>query len=144
MVFASRTTDRHQMHCCSKMVVNYLRRMYRVCFLFLYYGKINYRIFNFRLSIDSKTIFYRGLSTSTLVAWYLLAQYSLFSAQFHKIPILQLQGTETFFLNTETRTTDSQWRLMWQTKYASAVPKNLWVGVDFWPCSESNFLTGRL
>ena len=30
---------------------------------------------------------------------------------------------------------------MWQTKYASAVPKNL--GFDFWPCSEGDFLTGR-
>ena len=30
---------------------------------------------------------------------------------------------------------------MWQTKYASAVPKNL--GVDFRPCSEGDFLTGR-
>ena len=33
---------------------------------------------------------------------------------------------------------------MWQTKYALAVPKNLGVGVDFWPCSEGDFLTGRL
>ena len=32
---------------------------------------------------------------------------------------------------------------MWQTKYASAVPKLLGVGVDFRPCSEGNFLTGR-
>ena len=32
---------------------------------------------------------------------------------------------------------------MWQTKYASAVPKNLGVGVDFGPRSEGNFLTGR-
>ena len=32
---------------------------------------------------------------------------------------------------------------MWQTNYASAVPKNLGVGVDFRPCSEGNFLTGR-
>ena len=32
---------------------------------------------------------------------------------------------------------------MWQTKYASAVPKNLGVGVDFWQCSEGDFLTGR-
>ena len=30
---------------------------------------------------------------------------------------------------------------MWQTKYASAVPKNLGVGVDFRPCSEGDFLT---
>ena len=29
---------------------------------------------------------------------------------------------------------------MWQTKYASAVPKNLGVGVQ---CSEGDFLTGR-
>ena len=28
---------------------------------------------------------------------------------------------------------------MWQTKYASAVPKNLGVGVDFRPCSEGDF-----
>ena len=32
---------------------------------------------------------------------------------------------------------------MWQTKYASAVPKNLGLGFDFWPCSEGNFFTGR-
>ena len=32
---------------------------------------------------------------------------------------------------------------MWQTKYASAVPKNLGVGVDFWLCSEGDFVTGR-
>ena len=32
---------------------------------------------------------------------------------------------------------------MWQTKYASAVPKNLGVGVDFRPFSEDDFLTGR-
>ena len=32
---------------------------------------------------------------------------------------------------------------MWQTKYASAIPKNLGVGVDFRSCSEGNFLTGR-
>ena len=32
---------------------------------------------------------------------------------------------------------------MWQTKYASAVPKNLGVGVNFWPCSEGYFLSGR-
>ena len=30
---------------------------------------------------------------------------------------------------------------MWQTKYALAVPKNLGVGVDFGPGSESNFQT---
>ena len=33
---------------------------------------------------------------------------------------------------------------MWQTKYALAVPKNLGVGVDLRPCSEGDFLTGRL
>ena len=32
---------------------------------------------------------------------------------------------------------------MWQTKYTSAVPKNLEVGVNFWLCSEGDFLTGR-
>ena len=32
---------------------------------------------------------------------------------------------------------------MWQTKYASEVPKNLGVGVDFRPRSEGDFLTGR-
>ena len=31
---------------------------------------------------------------------------------------------------------------MWQTKYALVVPKNLGVGVDFWPCSEGEFFTG--
>ena len=49
------------------------------------------------------------------------------------------------------RTADTQWRHkeiwkfgpMWQTKYASAVPKNLGVGVDFRPCSAGDFLTGR-
>ena len=32
---------------------------------------------------------------------------------------------------------------MWQTKYASAMPKNLGVGVDFRLCSEGHLLTGR-
>ena len=32
---------------------------------------------------------------------------------------------------------------MWQTKCASAVPKNLGLGFDFRPCSEGNCLTGR-
>ena len=32
---------------------------------------------------------------------------------------------------------------MWQTKYTSAVPINLGVGVNFWLCSESYFLSGR-
>ena len=32
---------------------------------------------------------------------------------------------------------------MWQTKYASAVPKDLGLGFDFRPCSEGNFLNGR-
>ena len=31
---------------------------------------------------------------------------------------------------------------MWQTKYASAVPKNLGLGLDFRPYSEGYFLTG--
>ena len=29
-----------------------------------------------------------------------------------------------------------------QTTYALAVPKNLGVGIDFWLCSEGNFLSG--
>ena len=29
---------------------------------------------------------------------------------------------------------------MWQTKYASAVPKNLGLGLNFRPCSEGYFL----
>ena len=33
--------------------------------------------------------------------------------------------------------------LMWQTKYAPAIPKNLGLGFDFWPCREGDFLTGR-
>ena len=33
---------------------------------------------------------------------------------------------------------------MWQTKYSSVVPKNLGVGVDFWPCSAGDFLTRHL
>ena len=32
---------------------------------------------------------------------------------------------------------------MQQTKYASAVPKNLGLGFDFRPCSEGDFLTKR-
>ena len=32
---------------------------------------------------------------------------------------------------------------MRQTKYASAVPKNLGLGFDFRPCSGGDFLTGR-
>ena len=35
------------------------------------------------------------------------------------------------------------WGPMRQTKYASAVPKNLGLGFDFRPCSEGDFLTGR-
>ena len=31
---------------------------------------------------------------------------------------------------------------MWQTKYASAVPKHLGVGVNFRPCSEGYFFSG--
>ena len=31
---------------------------------------------------------------------------------------------------------------MWQKKYASAVPKNLGLGLDFRLCSEGDFLTG--
>ena len=32
---------------------------------------------------------------------------------------------------------------MWQTKYASAVPINLGLGFGFRPCSAGDFLTGR-
>ena len=32
---------------------------------------------------------------------------------------------------------------MGQAKYASAAPKNLGLGLDFWPCSEGYFLSGR-
>ena len=32
---------------------------------------------------------------------------------------------------------------MWQTKYASAVPKNLGLGLNFRPCSKGYFLSGR-
>ena len=32
---------------------------------------------------------------------------------------------------------------MWQTKYPLAIPKNLGVGVNFRPCSEGYFLSGR-
>ena len=31
---------------------------------------------------------------------------------------------------------------MWQTKYASAVPKNLGLGLNFWPCREGYFVSG--
>ena len=31
---------------------------------------------------------------------------------------------------------------MWQTKYASAIPKNFELGFDFRPRSEGDFLTG--
>ena len=53
----------------------------------------------------------------------------------------------------DSRTTDTQWRHesklsekngpMWQTKYAATIPKNLGVGVNFRPCSEGYFLSGR-
>ena len=33
---------------------------------------------------------------------------------------------------------------MWQTKYASAVPKNSGLGFDFQPCSEGNFFTSHI
>ena len=32
---------------------------------------------------------------------------------------------------------------VWQTKYAATVPKNLGLGLNFWPCSEGYFLSGR-
>jgi hypothetical protein len=32
---------------------------------------------------------------------------------------------------------------MRQTKYASAVPINLGLGLNFWPCSEDYFLSVR-
>ena len=32
---------------------------------------------------------------------------------------------------------------MWQEKYALAVPNNLGLGLNFWPCSEGFFLSGR-
>ena len=49
--------------------------------------------------------------------------------------------------SSQARITDTQWRHkskiciwkigpMWQTKYASAAPKNLELGLNFWPCSE--------
>ena len=49
------------------------------------------------------------------------------------------------------RTTDTQWRhkdiwkigLMWQTKYAAAVPKTLGLGLNFWLCSEGYFFSRR-
>ena len=31
---------------------------------------------------------------------------------------------------------------MWQTKYASAIPKNLGLGLNFRPCSEGYLLSG--
>ena len=33
--------------------------------------------------------------------------------------------------------------LMWQTKYASAVPMNLGLGFDFRLCNKGDFITGR-
>ena len=37
------------------------------------------------------------------------------------------------------------WKIgpMWQTKYASAIPKNLGLGLNFRPCCEGYFLSGR-
>ena len=32
---------------------------------------------------------------------------------------------------------------MWQTKYAAAVPKNLGLGLNFWPCSAISSLGVR-
>ena len=32
---------------------------------------------------------------------------------------------------------------MWQTKYASAVQKNLGLGLNFRPCREGYFFSGR-
>ena len=32
---------------------------------------------------------------------------------------------------------------MWQTKYAATIPKNLGLGLNFGPCSEGYFLSGR-
>ena len=45
-----------------------------------------------------------------------------------------------------SQTTDTQRNMKiwaeWQTKYASAVPENLGLGLNFWPCSEGFFLSG--
>ena len=37
------------------------------------------------------------------------------------------------------------WKIgpMWQTKYAAHIPKNLGLGLNFRPCSEGYFLSGR-
>ena len=45
--------------------------------------------------------------------------------------------------NHRLRTPNKGIGLMWQTKYASAVPKKLGVGVNFRPCSDDYFLFGR-
>ena len=76
--------------------------------------------------------------------------WQIFSHPSQELGINRMGGVEAQY--SRTRTTDTHWAsfkeiwnfgLMWQTKYASVVPKNLVVGVDFWLCSEGNFLTGR-
>ena len=49
-------------------------------------------------------------------------------------------------LRTPNEGTNQRYLKIWadaQTKYAPAVTKNLGVGVDFGPCREGDFLTGR-
>ena len=45
-------------------------------------------------------------------------------------------------MNAEMDISKNQWRSTGE-KYALAVPKNLRVVVDFRPCIEGDFLTGR-
>ena len=48
----------------------------------------------------------------------------------------------TSVTDTQSRHKSNQFGAMWQTKYALAVPTNLGLGFDFWPCNEGDFLTG--
>ena len=73
-----------------------------------------------------------------------------FTIRINKIISDDESGAGTPLSMPRPRTMDTQWRhkskisvKLWQTKYASAVPKNLGVGVNFRPCSEGYFLSGR-
>ena len=43
----------------------------------------------------------------------------------------------------QSRTTDTQWRYKSKISAGAAIPKNLGLGLNFRPCSEGYFLSGR-
>ena len=65
----------------------------------------------------------------------------------HKTICSSSHGIRTHKLRTPNESINQRNLKIWadvaDNICASAVPKNLGLGVDFWPCSEDNFLTRR-